>query len=126
MSARLLAGLVIVAALAGCERQPRAGADAAALRQLVGNEPVVVLSTGQCGYCARLRQDFGAWGVRYRELDVERSDEGRRAFALLRASGVPIVLIDDTLVHGYAPRRIRRLLADADLLPTQDRSPPSS
>lgn len=125
MIARLLLGLTLVAALAGCERQPRAGADAAALRQLVGSEPIVVLSTQQCGYCMKLRTDLGAWGVRYRDVDVERSDEGRRAFALLRASGVPIVLIDDTVVHGYAPRRIRRLLVEAELLPAGAASPSS-
>ena len=125
MIVRLLLGLTFVAALAGCERQPRAGADAAALRRLVVSEPVVVLSTQQCGYCFRLRNDLGAWGVRYREVDVERSEEGRRAFALLRASGVPIVLIDQTVVHGYAPRRIRRLLAEAELLPAGAAAPSS-
>ncbi|HUD42636.1 MAG TPA: glutaredoxin family protein [Dokdonella sp.] len=125
MIARLLVGLTLAAALAGCERQPRAGADAAALRQLVGSEPVVLLSTRHCGYCMKLRADLGAWGVRYREVDVERSDEGRRAFALLRSAGVPIVLIDDTVVHGYAPRRIRRLLAEAGQLPAGDAAPSS-
>ncbi|ANB19066.1 glutaredoxin family protein [Dokdonella koreensis] len=115
MLPRLLAGLVAAAALAGCERQPRA--DASALRDLIGAEPVVLLSTDWCGYCGKLRNDLGAWGVDYREIDVERSAEGQQAFALLRSPGVPVLLIGDEVVHGYTPRRIRRLLADAALLP---------
>ncbi len=111
----LLAGLAVTAcvALAGCGRDP------AALRAEVGSAPVVLLSTAWCGYCRKLRGDLADWGVAYDELDVESSESGRRAYAMVGGRGVPILLVGDEVVHGYAPQRTRQLIAAAGLGPAQ-------
>jgi glutaredoxin len=104
------------AGLAGCMRL--APVDEAALRAVVGDRPVVLLSATWCGYCSKQRADFTDWGVAFDEYDVETSDAGARAYALLRGRGVPIVLVHEHRVHGYAPPRVRELLGEAGLMPT--------
>ncbi len=104
----LLAALF--AAVAGC-----GGVDQSALRAQVGSEPVVLLSTAWCGYCRKLRADLENWNVAYTELDVEQSEEGQRAYQMVNGRGVPILLIADQVVHGYAPQRARTLLGKAGI-----------
>ena len=87
------------------------------LRTEIGDSPVVLLSTSTCGYCKRLRADLRAWGVDYDDLDVESNRRGRRAYDEVDGRGVPILVIGDTVVHGYSPERSRALLVAANLLP---------
>jgi glutaredoxin len=114
-SARLLLLALAFAGAAACTRP--AAIDEAALRAIVGDTPVVLLSAAWCGYCARQRDDFRRWGVAFDELDVEDDPVGARAYALLRGQGVPIVLVNEHRVRGYAPPRVRELLAESGLLP---------
>lgn len=113
--APVLLAIVALATMAACTRKPPL--DQAALRQAVGNEPVVLLSATWCGYCRQLRADLEQWGVHYREYDVEQSQAGARAFALLKSSGVPVLLVGEQRFHGYVPRQIHQSLSDAGLLP---------
>lgn len=114
--ARLLPLALACMGVAACARPEPA--DEAALRAIVGQAPVVLLSAAWCGYCSRQRDDFGRWGVEFDELDVEADPAGARAFALLRGRGVPIVLVNEHRIHGYAPPRVRELLAESGLVPT--------
>ncbi len=91
--------------------------DVSAVRAVVGDEPVVLLSATWCGYCKKLRADLDRWGVRYREYDVEGSPEGERAAALLRSSGVPVLLVRERRFVGYVPQQIHQSLSEAGLLP---------
>ena len=111
----LLLATLLGTALSACAR--RAPVDETALRAQVGDKPVVLLSAAWCGYCRKQRADFERWGVDFAEHDVETSEAGERAYALLRGHGVPIVLINEHRIHGYAPPRVRELLEDASLLP---------
>jgi glutaredoxin len=104
---------VLVMVLGACTQR----VDMTELRDAVGDAPVVLLSTSTCGYCRKLRADLGGWGVDYVDVDVEREDSGRRAYDLVNGRGVPILLVGDTVVHGYAPERSRALLVAARLLP---------
>ena len=113
--ARLLPLALACAGVAACA--PPADVDEAALRAIVGETPVVLLSAAWCGYCSRQREDLNRWGVEFDELDVEADPAGARAFALLRGRGVPIVLVNEHRIHGYAPPRVRELLADSGLMP---------
>lgn len=108
--------LLVASLLAGCQRS---GVDHVALRDIVGNDSVVLLSTAWCGYCRKLRGDLATWGVPFRELDVEASDAGARAWTLLGARAVPVLLVDRDIQHGYAPGSTRRLLQRAGLLSIQ-------
>ena len=105
----LLAALLVLAT--ACS----GGIDHAALRAEVGSAPVVLLSTAWCGYCRKLRADLERWGVAFDEIDVETTDEGQRAYDLVEGRGVPILLIGEQVVHGYAPAQARELLAAAGI-----------
>lgn len=108
------AGLaVILAALAACSSQ----ADITEVRAAIGDARVVMLSTSTCGYCKKLRGDLADWDVEYVDVDVESDRNGQRAYDLINGRGVPILLIGDTVIHGYSPDRARALLAAADLIP---------
>ena len=118
MTRRLLRPLLLaclLGTLAACTRSTPV--DATALRAAVGSEPVVLLSASWCGYCRRLRADLKRWGVPFKEYDVEQSEAGARAFALLHGRGVPILLIGETRSHGYVPKQVRQALFAAGLLP---------
>jgi glutaredoxin len=103
-----------LAGLAACAR-PTA-LDQAALRAAVGDTPVVLLSAAWCGYCRKLRAQLEQWDVAFVEYDVETSVAGARAYSLLRGHGVPILLVNEHHIHGYAPMRARELLVEAGLL----------
>jgi glutaredoxin len=118
MVSRLLRPLLLaclLGALAACTRG--VPVDQTELRAAVGSEPVVLLSASWCGYCRKLRTDLKRWGVHFAEYDVEQSEAGARAFALLHGRGVPILLVGDTRSHGYVPNQVRKTLLAAGLLP---------
>lgn len=110
---RCLALVMVLAWTAACSRD----VDVTELRSMVGDSPVVLMSTSTCGYCRELRHDLQKWGIAYTDFDVETSEDGMRAFELVNGRGVPILLIGDQLVHGYSPKRARELLLAAQLLP---------
>jgi len=105
---------MLVACLGACE--PSATVTPG-LRAAVGESKVVLLSASWCGYCKRARSDFRAWGVQFRELDVETSDAGRRAYALIGQRVVPILLIGNRQLYGYSSATVRAALAEAGALP---------
>lgn len=102
-----------LAGLSACSQD----VDMRELRAEIGDAPVVMLSTSTCGYCKRLRADLRQWGVAFDDIDVESSRAGERAYREVNGRGVPILVIGDTVLHGYSPERSRALLVAADLLP---------
>jgi len=110
---RWLMALFVASVIVACSRS---SVDTREVRSVIGDDAVVLLSTAECGFCNRQREDFRAWGVAFREYDVQTSDVGADAYRMLRARGVPIVIVGDERVHGYAPGRVRELLRDAGLL----------
>lgn len=108
------AGLAIAfAVLTACSSQT----DITEVRAVIGDAPVVLLSTSTCGYCRKLRADFADWGVDYVDVDVESDRNGQHAYDLVNGRGVPILVIGDTVVHGYSPDRTHDLLVAANLIP---------
>ena len=80
--------------------------------RIPGADEVVLYSTTWCGYCAKTRRYFADNGIEYRDIDVERSEEGRNAYRQFGANGVPIVVVNnDTVIRGYSPDRINAALA---------------
>ncbi|MEQ1638185.1 MAG: glutaredoxin domain-containing protein [Methylococcales bacterium] len=72
---------------------------------------VVLYSTRWCIYCAKTRSYFAANNIKYRDIDVELTVEGRKAYLELGGNGVPIVLINNNVViEGYAPDEIDETL----------------
>jgi mycoredoxin len=113
---RSVALAAILALLPACMQE----VDMTDLRKEIGGDPVVMLSTSTCGYCKKLRADLASWNVEFRDIDVERSRNGQRAYEMLNGRGVPILLVGDRTVHGYAPERARALLAAAELIAESD------
>ena len=64
---------------------------------------VVVYTTDYCGYCDRAKSLLSARGVRFREVWLPRTPEGRErlAEAAPSARSFPQILIDGELVGGY-------------------------
>ncbi|HHJ4328566.1 TPA: glutaredoxin family protein, partial [Klebsiella pneumoniae] len=67
------------------------------------NREVVLYATAWCGYCAKTRRFFAEHGIRYREIDIEKSASGRQAYEALGGGGVPLLTIGDTRIRGYNP-----------------------
>ena len=89
----------------------------AGLREQIGDDPVIMLSTSTCGYCKKMRADLADWNVEYLDIDVETDEKGQFAFEKLEGRGVPILLVGERTVHGYSPERAHALLSAADLIP---------
>ena len=77
-------------------------------------QTVVVYTTSWCGFCRKTLAYLDAKGVHYENRDVE-GDAGYRD-ELIRKTGktsIPVVEIDGTLIRGYNPKKMDRLLAAA-------------
>ena len=64
---------------------------------------LVFFSAPWCGYCDRARDWFDAEGINYLEIDIEASTDGNRLWCDAGGRGVPLVLIGDQRIPGYAP-----------------------
>ena len=71
---------------------------------------VTLYATDWCGYCAATRTFFVANGIRYTELDIEKSSTALEGHRRLGGNGVPLVVVGDNLVNGYNEAELRALL----------------
>jgi len=74
---------------------------------------VVIYTTEWCGYCKKAKAFMDSKGVRYREVDVETSQDGRQEFAKLGGRGVPVILVGDQRMDGYDQGRLEAMLQAA-------------
>ncbi|HTD07113.1 glutaredoxin family protein [Undibacterium sp.] len=72
---------------------------------------VVLYGTSWCGYCAAARKFFEENGIRYTELDVEKTTEGYTGHKKLGGGGVPVIVIGDQVLHGYSKDALSQSLA---------------
>ena len=76
-----------------------------------GAQPEVIMyATEWCGYCAAARQFFSDNGIRFLELDVERTSAGYEGHRKLGGNGVPIIVVGDDIVQGFDEGKLRSLL----------------
>jgi glutaredoxin len=68
---------------------------------------VVLYATSWCPYCAKTRKLFADEGIRYVEFDIER-DHAAAEFQerVLRANGVPTIVIGNRVVFGFDKQEI--------------------
>jgi glutaredoxin len=78
--------------------------------QAAPRKDVVVYTTSHCPYCVKAKEYLTQKGVRYREIDIERSIIGKEAYRKLGGNGVPLIMVGDTKVEGFNPSRLDRLL----------------
>ncbi|MEG5267227.1 glutaredoxin family protein [Pseudomonas sp. JDS28PS106] len=67
---------------------------------------VVIYATDWCGYCKQTRRFLDSKGIPFREYDIEKSEEGRKAYEALGGRGIPMIDVNGTLIRGYEPDRI--------------------
>lgn len=72
-------------------------------------QPVVMISTSWCGYCRQARNFFNANGIDFEEIDAEytQSPGIRETY---RKTGVPVIIVGATELHGFNERRLRQIL----------------
>lgn len=70
---------------------------------------VTMYSTEWCGVCRRARSYFAANGIAYTEIDVEKSEAGRREFTELGGKGVPLIVAGGKVMRGFSPEGFERL-----------------
>ena len=80
--------------------------------EAAADQPEIRLyATDWCGYCKRARAFFAANGIRYTEYDIEKSTEARREHQQLGGRGVPLIVVDGEVVHGFNEGALRQLLS---------------
>ncbi|MEC7118770.1 MAG: glutaredoxin family protein [Pseudomonadota bacterium] len=67
---------------------------------------VVLYSTAWCGYCTKTRNFLTDNQIPFAEHDVEKSPEAYREYQALGGKGVPVVRVNDQVLHGYDPKGI--------------------
>ena len=78
----------------------------------IGEPQVVMYGTKSCGFCARARALFDSKGISYYEYDINNSTEGRRQYNLLNGRGVPLMVINKTVVRGFNKKKIFEALQE--------------
>ena len=76
----------------------------------LSSDKVILYSTTWCGYCKKTKELFARNKVPYLEYDVEHSEKGKSEFDALGKSTVPVILIGDTLIHGFNVHKIYKAL----------------
>ena len=79
-------------------------------QQIRSNARVVLYATDWCGYCKATRRFLDEKGVPFREFDIEKDAEARKAYEALGGRGIPILDVNGTLIRGYEPENILCLL----------------
>jgi glutaredoxin len=75
-----------------------------------GQPDVVLYATSWCGYCKAAREFFAANGIDYIELDIEKSATAQQGHRELGGGGVPVIVVGDTVIHGFNQPELRRAL----------------
>lgn len=71
---------------------------------------VVLYSTEWCGYCKQTRRFMDSKGIPYREFDIEKDAQARKAYEALGGGGIPFVDVNGTLIRDYNPEAIMAAL----------------
>jgi glutaredoxin len=69
--------------------------------------------TDWCTYCKQARTYFQRNGIRYTELDVEKSAAAGAEYKRLQGRGVPVILVGTQRMNGYSEDRLAQMLKAA-------------
>lgn len=67
---------------------------------------VVMYATEWCGYCKQTRRFLDSKGIPYKEYDIEKSTEGRKAYEALGGRGIPLIDVNGTIIRGFSEEAI--------------------
>ncbi len=88
--------------------------DVDAAISVVGNEgnakpSVVLYSTAWCGYCRKARAFLQRNNIPFREVDIEKSEQGNRRYKAMGGRGVPLLVVGKETVQGFNQAKYRRV-----------------
>lgn len=67
---------------------------------------VVLYATDWCGYCKQTRRFLDSKGIAFKEFDIEKSTEGRKAYEALGGRGIPLIDVNGTIIRGFSEQEI--------------------
>ena len=91
------------------EVEPASAATSSAAVDASKPKKVVMYSTSWCGYCKKARRHFQKNGIRFTELDIEKSASAARAYKKLKGRGVPVILIGRQRMNGFSAPSFDRI-----------------
>lgn len=71
---------------------------------------VILYATSWCGYCEKTRQFLNAENIPFYEYDIEKSEEGHDQYREIGGRGVPVLLVNKSVIRGYNPAEILKYL----------------
>lgn len=71
---------------------------------------LTMYSTAWCGVCKRAKSYFAAKGIRYTEIDIEKSEAGMRQYEQLGVRGVPAIVVGSKVMTGFSEEALQALL----------------
>lgn len=71
---------------------------------------VIIYSSKTCGYCKQAKDYLRELGVEYIEKDVNSDFDAQRDMALMKATGVPVIKVDDDVVIGFDKVKLKNLI----------------
>jgi len=74
--------------------------------QVRANANVVLYATDWCGYCKQTRRFLDSKGIAFKEFDIEKDAEARKAYEALGGRGIPLIDVNGTLIRGFDPDEI--------------------
>ena len=78
---------------------------------VVAEEQVEMFATSWCGYCRKAREFFQSRGIPFVEYDIEAdAAAAQRKREIDTYPGVPLVVINGKLIHGFAPQAYEQAL----------------
>lgn len=76
------------------------------LDEINNENPVMLYSTQWCGYCEKTRSFLKKNNIDYKEYDIEASEQGFRQYDALNGNGVPLMVVNKTIIRGYNPQAV--------------------
>ena len=77
-----------------------------ASEQVRANAKVVLYATDWCGYCKQTKRFLDQKGIPFKEFDIEKDTEARKAYEALGGRGIPLIDVNGTLIRGFDPDEI--------------------
>ena len=94
------------ATVTGAAPDPRTGA-------LAQRPEVKMFATDWCPYCRKAREYFARNGIRYAELDIEKSRAAHAEYRSLGGKGVPLIVVGTQRMSGFSEARLAQMLKAA-------------
>jgi glutaredoxin len=98
--------------VAFAEPSPARNADSAV--KVAQTHEIQIYVTSWCPYCRKLEAYLQSRNYKYKRYDVELSEIGRRMHRQLGGGGIPVVVIDKTVIRGFNPQAIEAAMRDSD------------